>query len=570
MVKNTLKSFLKKGCLIGAAIAMIFSASVVGAEDSSSEGEPQIEQPAAPGEDSSTVSEAELKLWQGKKVILKSIMNAYKGVKITWEPLEGAEKYFVYGKRPGGKWSLLKQMSAGKTCAFTYEGGKSGNDYIFTVRAERCGVRNSYDEKGLTIKYLQTVKPVRPKNTAKGFEVSWDKVRGAQGYYVYRRAKGGSFRRIGETKATSYNDTSAVNGIMYTYAVRAHNGSTLAYYRESLGYYRISPGKFTVYKATSDKVFSFTWTKNAKVTGYKIGYRVNSGSLTCIDISGATNVNKKISGFQPGTRYTLYVRGYIKDGEKTYYAAWSPAITIVNSSRLEKEIRSIMARYNAEWSVYVKDLKTGQIVNINEKVMYPASVIKIAIMAGVFDQIKQKNLSYSAEIKNLLWNMVTLSNNECANRLIKACGNGNWSLGCRRINDFLHANGMKNTFVHTALQPAQTLGTDGLGRNAFTAHDTAILMEKVYRNQLVDEWSSKEMMNLLLNQQVRNNIIRSIPAGIKIASKSGDADSNHNDVAIIWGPKSTYIISIFSDQQSYAGVDGIRVISEKVYEYLNK
>ncbi len=38
--------------------------------------------------------------------------------------------------------------------------------------------------------------------------------------------------------------------------------------------------------------------------------------------------------------------------------------------------------YGGFWSVYVKDLKNGGVINLNDQQMYPASTIKAFVMAS--------------------------------------------------------------------------------------------------------------------------------------------------------------------------------------------
>ena len=60
-------------------------------------------------------------------------------------------------------------------------------------------------------------------NTTAGINVSWNKVDGAQKYYVYRKTSGTSWSRIAEVTSTSYVDKTAKSGSTYTYTVRAVN-----------------------------------------------------------------------------------------------------------------------------------------------------------------------------------------------------------------------------------------------------------------------------------------------------------------------------------------------------------
>lgn len=66
---------------------------------------------------------------------------------------------------------------------------------------------------------------------------------------------------------------------------------------------------------------------------------------------------------------------------------------------LKKKLSQMLNSYGGSWSVYVKDLKNGVVINLNDQQMYPASTIKAFVMASTFDQIKRGNLSYNATVK---------------------------------------------------------------------------------------------------------------------------------------------------------------------------
>ena len=65
---------------------------------------------------------------------------------------------------------------------------------------------------------------------------------------------------------------------------------------------------------------------------------------------------------------------------------------------LEKQIRNLIAGYDGTWSVYVKDLQTGQSFSINIQQMYPASVIKLFTMAGIYNEISTGHLDENSTV----------------------------------------------------------------------------------------------------------------------------------------------------------------------------
>lgn len=239
---------------------------------------------------------------------------------------------------------------------------------------------------------------------------------------------------------------------------------------------------------------------------------------------------------------------------------------------LKSQIKSITGKYSGTWSVYVKDLNTGDVVNLNEKAMYPASVIKAFVMASTFDQIKQKKLSYNSTVKSLLKSMITVSDNESYNQLVRLNSSSqNFVKGTETVNAYLKKNGYTNTACHTTLHPAYSSPVrDGKGSNTSSAKDCGLLLESIYRGTCVSAVYSKEMLNLLLNQTRRWKIPAGVPSGIKVANKTGETSTTQNDMAIVYGKKTTYVICIFSSGVTeYYGINGIKNISRCVYNYLN-
>ena len=81
---------------------------------------------------------------------------------------------------------------------------------------------------------------------------------------------------------------------------------------------------------------------------------------------------------------------------------------------------------------------------------------------------------------------------------------------------------------------------------------------------------SREMLNLLLRQTRTWKIPAGLPYGVKCANKTGENDSCQNDVAIVYGKKTTYILCIFAQTDEYSGVNGIQILSSRIYSALNR
>ena len=242
----------------------------------------------------------------------------------------------------------------------------------------------------------------------------------------------------------------------------------------------------------------------------------------------------------------------------------------ISLSSLKKQLVSMISGYSGKWSVYVKNLETGDVISINDTAMKPASVIKLFTMAATYDSIKNGRIKKDSTVSYLLTNMITVSDNESFNELVRRNSSyRSFTNGCSVINRYLKKAGCTKTGCHSSLHPsASSFIWDGHS-NMTSAKDAGLILEKIYKGECVSAKYSKEMLNLLLHQTRRWKIPAGLPSGIKCANKTGENDSCQNDVAIVYGKKTTYIVCIFSQTYEGSGVSGIRALSSKIYRALN-
>jgi hypothetical protein len=151
---------------------------------------------------------------------LTGVENTTSGVKVTWSAVSGAAQYRVFRKVSGGSWERLGITSS---TSYTDTTAKSGTTYTYTVRclsANGKSYTSGYDSKGKSIAYVAAPTLTGVENTTSGVEVTWDSVKGAAQYRVFRKVSGGSWERLGITSSTSYTDTTAKSGTTYLYTVR--------------------------------------------------------------------------------------------------------------------------------------------------------------------------------------------------------------------------------------------------------------------------------------------------------------------------------------------------------------
>ncbi len=177
-------------------------------------------------------------------------------------------------------------------------------------------------------------------------------------------------------------------------------------------------------------------------------------------MSGLGKQLQKMVNSYSGT-WSVYVKDLEKGGEICINdRAMYPASTIkafVMASTFD-QIKKGKLSYNSV--MYVKDLEKGGEICINDRAMYPASTIKAFVMASTFDQIKKGKLSYNS-VKGLLNSMITVSDNEAYNQLVR-CNSPSRSFvsGAGTVNKYLKRNGYKKTGCHSATALPEALSAE--------------------------------------------------------------------------------------------------------------
>ena len=232
----------------------------------------------------------------------------------------------------------------------------------------------------------------------------------------------------------------------------------------------------------------------------------------------------------------------------------------------------------------MKDLTEDKKFEINSQSLYSASLIKVFVMAQTYanmDAVLQneaeklkKDISdpaVSTKVNDLLWNMITVSDNESFNELVRLqTASGVFKDGAEAVNAFLAENKYLDTSVQHILSPSSSKDAGLGGRNTTSVKDCAQLLEGIYNGECVSKEASEAMLNLLLNQQVTTKIPSGVSASVEIANKTGETDTDQHDIAIVYGEKTTYILCVMSENcQEGEAVSHIQDISGIVYNYLN-
>ena len=216
-----------------------------------------------------------------------------------------------------------------------------------------------------------------------------------------------------------------------------------------------------------------------------------------------------------------------------------------------------------KWAVSFEKLDEGD--GLNDYIaeynaytpMQSASVIKVFIMGAIYERVCYPDEnheavyfqeSYDGELRSLLENMISVSDNDCANRLIEIAGGGDFEAGKQVINEFCREHGYMASHVGRRF-----LDSNPTDDNYTCAADCRKILSEIYRGTLVNEEASAKMLDLLRMQTVRHKIPAGLPADFTSASKTGEMPEGYglgcieNDIAIIFSPYGDYILTILSN-----------------------
>ncbi|MGX8701879.1 serine hydrolase [Caproiciproducens sp.] len=218
------------------------------------------------------------------------------------------------------------------------------------------------------------------------------------------------------------------------------------------------------------------------------------------------------------------------------------------------QILEILNEIPGKTGFYYKNLTTGVEWEVrSEEPMIAASVIKIPVLAEVFARLEagaaDKNELYrireedklpscgalnymhtglEVTLEDLYTLMIILSDNTAANLLIK-------KFGMENINRRMRALGLNVTTVNRLLFDAQA---SAAGReNIICAKEIGLLLEKMFRGELISPKASQKMISLLTNQRLNGKMPFHFKGKVKIAHKTGEDGGITHDVGIVFAPQ---------------------------------
>lgn len=252
---------------------------------------------------------------------------------------------------------------------------------------------------------------------------------------------------------------------------------------------------------------------------------------------------------------------YVKNAKEVVEESDIESIGTNNS--LSEEIEDYIANSAAsgKWAVYAKNLTDHKFVlayNNGER-MPSDSIIKLFIAVAAYE--KQENEEYYKVDENDMKAMITMGDNEAANRFIDSIG------GIKAVNSYIAKKGYSNTKLN------RRFGTTGFERDNYTcAEEVGALLELIYNGQCA---GSNEILNYMKEQKRRRMIPQGVSDnGTEVANMAEELGTNYqngpieSDAAIIYKENANYVLVMLSSNLSNAeqAATNIKEISSTIYD----
>ncbi len=221
------------------------------------------------------------------------------------------ETYSVYKKTEKGKFAVIDKVEGKK---YTDKNVKSGETYTYYVKLKENKKVKSEHKSAV---YLAP--PVMKKSAVSnaGITLKWKRTEGAEAYAVYRKAEGEKNKRLICTDKTSFTDTTAEKGIIYTYTVKSVKGKAVSISAKvKVG--RLNAPELASLKRSGEGLV-LTWKKSEVADNYVI-YRKNydSNKWRKVGKVNSTQLSFEDKTAANGEKYSYFVKATAGDSAGIY------------------------------------------------------------------------------------------------------------------------------------------------------------------------------------------------------------------------------------------------------------
>ena len=240
------------------------------------------------------------------------------GIKMKWSKVSGAGGYYIMRKTTSGSFSKIATVSA-STTSYTDKTAKTGEKYVYTIKAYKDKNVSGYNTTGWKAARI-SAPTVKIANAEKGVKVTWNKVKNAECYKIYKKTAGSSSYKyvVTVTSGTSYTDRKATSGTKYVYTVKGCYGDCYGLYKASNELEYIAAPQISSLQTVKSGI-TVKWGKVTGAEGYYVYRKTGSGSFEKIATTKSTSYTDKNA--TAGTKYKYTVKAYSGKVTSAYVSA---------------------------------------------------------------------------------------------------------------------------------------------------------------------------------------------------------------------------------------------------------
>lgn len=233
--------------------------------------------------------------------------------------------------------------------------------------------------------------------------------------------------------------------------------------------------------------------------------------------------------------------------------------TFAGEPTIESRIKPITDAHKGKVAVAVKNLANGESYSLNaDEVMQTASLIKVAVMVEAYRQADEKKVDLAKmltltkddkvpgagvltqhfsdgatfPLRDAIRLMIVYSDNTATNMVLD-------QIGIKSVNETTKAFGLPESRINAKVYKGSTTSVDpertkkySLGST--TANETIKLLELIHTGKAASEKSREAMLEHLGKNDDKEQLVRFLPSGTKVAHKSGATNKVRTDAGIIY------------------------------------
>lgn len=258
--------------------------------------------------------------------------------------------------------------------------------------------------------------------------------------------------------------------------------------------------------------------------------------------------------------------------------------------QLERQEREVGRQTDGVMGLAIVDLTSKEEILIHaDEIMPQASTIKIAVLAGLYDQanagklklndlytVRTEDIVQDSDIlggltpgvtrvtlRDLAAVMMAVSDNGATNVLIDR-------VGMENINATVHKLGLRNTKLQRKMMDLKAAGE---GReNISTPREMMTLLRLIYEGKLLSPELTKDFFAMLGTHKSEGHLQKYLPDWHIVASKHGWLEGVRNDCGIFFVPGRPYIVcgmfTYLKDEKQ--GEESLARIGRLAFDYFDR